>query len=128
MGLAEKRALAHARDEVTPQYQTELQEITGTKIKYAIDWETFADNLKAMENLEDKCFKVTNEVFRKITRDEIGKEAVAEIKEIHLSQGGSSNIQEFAIIKGVLEMPWDWSSWADSFFPDSVQQKIESLL
>ena len=129
MGLAEKRALAPLRDEVAPRYEAELKEITGTKISYVVDWDSFAPNLDAMENLEDKGFKTISEVFRKITRDAIGKEAVAEgIKEIHLAQGESANIYEFTLTNGVLNMPWDWSGWAGSFFPDSVREKIESML
>ena len=129
MGLAEKRALANLRDEVTPKYQAELQEITGTNIAYKIDWDSFADDLRAMENLEDSCFKAVNEVFRSITVDDIGKEAVAQsIKEIHLSHGKSANIYEFTLADGVLNMPWDWSGWAGSFFPSTVQEKIESML
>ena len=129
MGLAEKRALAQVRDEIFPKYQSELREITGTDITYKVDWDSFADNLDALNNLEDQCFKRISIIFRKITRDDIGKEAVKEqIKEIHLSQGSEANIQSFTLRDGVLAMPWDWAGWAGSFFPESVQEHIESLL
>lgn len=129
MGLAEKRALATLQDEKMPKYQAELQKITGTVIFYVIDWDSFADNLIAMENLEEKCFKAMSGIFRKVTRDKIGKDAVAqEISEIQLSQVNDCNIAFFTLSKGELKMPWDWKGYPGSFFPDSVQEKIESLL
>lgn len=129
MGLAEKRAIARVRDEVTPKYQDELRQITGTEISYVVNWDSFADDLTALDNFEDKCLQVISDVFRKITRDTLGKEAVAEgIKAVHLSQGKAANIQEFTLSNGVLKMPWDWSGWPGSFYPDSVQEKIESML
>ena len=129
MGLAEKRAMAQMRDDVFPKYQAELREITGNDISYVVEWDTFADDLTAISNLEDQCFKRISTIFRKITRDEIGKEAVKEgIKEIHLSQGKEARIQSFTLSNGVLSMPWDWSGWAGSFFPESVQEQIESML
>lgn len=129
MGLAEKRALAILQDETMPKYQQELRKITGNELSYVIDRDSFADELRAMENLEDKCFKIINAIFRKITKDNIGKEAVAEsISEIHLSQVNDCNIARFTLEKGTLKMPWDWKGYPRSFFPDSVQEKIESLL
>ena len=82
-----------------------------------------------MERLESKALKVLNEVFRKITADQIGQDAVKEsIEKIRLSQGEQANISSFSLNKGVLELPWDWKGWADSLFPDSVREKIESML
>lgn len=129
MGLQEKRAIAQMRDETLPKYQSELREICASEVSYAVDWDTFADDMTALGNLENKCLKVVNEILRKVTRDAIGQEAVAQsIKEIHLSHGQNARIQEFTLADGVLSMPWDWSGWPGSFFPDSVQEKIESLL
>ncbi len=129
MGLAEKRALATLQDETVPKYQAELRKIAGNEISYVVDWDSFADNLIAMENLEDKCFKAISDVFRKITKDKIGKDAVAqEISEIQLSQVNDCNIAFFTLSKGALKMAWDWKGYPGSFFPDSVQEKIESLL
>lgn len=129
MGLAEKRMLAQVRDEVAPKYQSELKDAAGTKITYDIDWDSFADNLKALENLEASCVKPLNEIFRQITHDQIGQDAVKEsVKTIHLSQGKDANISNFTLLNGALTMPWDWEGWAGSFFPDSVREKIESML
>ena len=129
MGLAEKRMLAQVRDDVAPKYQSELKDAAGTKITYDIDWDSFADNLTALENLEDGCFKPMNEIFRKITSDQIGKDAVKDgIKTIRLTQETDVNVARFSLLNGVLSMPWDWQGYAGSFFPDSVREKIESLL
>ena len=56
-------------------------------------------------------------------------EAVAEtIQEIQLSQVADCSIEKFTIVKGALKMPWDWKGWSGSFYPDSVQEKIEAML
>lgn len=129
MGLAEKRQLAKVRDEIVPQYQKEISEIVGSKIAYDIDWDSFADNLDAMENLEPKALKPMNEMFRKITIDKIGKDAVKQsIQTIRLSQGSEANISNFTLQEGVLNLPWDWVGWGGSFYLDSVQEKLESML
>ena len=129
MGLAEKRQLAQLRDVTAPKYQSELQKITGSEIVYDIDWASFADNAGAMNNLEAKCLKPLSEVFRKITSDDLGKEAVqASIQTIRLSHGKEAHIPSFTLRGGVLKMPWDWEGWPGSFYPDSVREKIESLL
>ena len=129
MGLTEKRALATLQDETLPKYQADLRAITGNEVSFVVDWKSFSENIDAMENLEEKCLKPLLGIFRKVTKDVIGKEAVAEaILEIHLKQVEDCNIAWFTLSKGALKMPWDWKGWAGSFFPDSVQEKIESLL
>lgn len=129
MGLAEKRMLAGLRDDVVPKYQAELREITGSDVRYDVDWDGFAENATAMGNLEAKALQPLSAIFREITADKIGKEAVASgVKKIHLSQGKDANITAFTLTDGVLNMPWDWEGWPGSFFPDSVREKIEAML
>ena len=129
MGLAEKRALATLQDETLPKYEADLRKITGNEVSFVVDWKSFSEKLDAMENLEEKCLKPLLGIFRKITKDKIGKEAVAEqIREIQLSQVDDCNIARFTLFKGTLKMPWDWVGYANSFFPESVQEKIESML
>ena len=129
MGLAEKRALSQLREETVPKQQRELQKITGSKVVYAVDWDSFADNATAIANLEAKCLQPLNEILRQITVDKIGQDAVKEsIQSIALSQGRDANISNFTLSDGVLTLPWDWESWPGSFFSDSVREKIETML
>ena len=129
MGLIEKRAIAKMRDDVVPRYQTELQQIAGDQVSYDIVWDSFSNDIGALGNLEEKCFRVVNDVFKKITVDEIGVEAVKEgVQQIRISNGKTANIAEFTLKDGVLDMPWDWSGWPGSFYPETVQEKIETLL
>lgn len=129
MGLIEKRAIAKMRDNVVPRYEGELQKIGGDQISYEIIWESFLHDITALENLEEKCFRVINDIFKKITVDDIGKEAVAEgVTQIRISNGTVANINEFTLKEGVLDVPWDWSGWPGSFYPKTVQEKIETLL
>ena len=129
MGLIEKRAIAKIRDNVVPRYEAELQQIAGNQISYQMNWDSFLHDITALENLEEKCFRVINGIFKKITVDDIGKEAVAELVEkIHISQSNNFNVSEFTLKEGVLDIPWDWSGYPGSFYPKTVQEKIETLL
>lgn len=129
MGLAERRMIAKLRDETVPRHQSELQKITGTAIAYDVDWDSFAESSAAMDNLEPKALKPISEIFRKICADQLGKDAVSQsIQTIRLSHGKEAKIPDFTLSKGVLKMPWDWEGWPGSFFPDSVREKIESML
>lgn len=82
-----------------------------------------------MDNLEAKALKPLATIFQQITKDDLGKEAVAEgIREIQLSQGTKANIPDFTLSDGVLALPWDWEDCPGSFPPGFVREKIESLL
>ena len=129
MGLAERRVLARLREETVPQYEKELREITGTEMVLDVDFKSFEEDVTAIQNLESKCLKPLCDIFRAITIDDMGKEAVREsIRRVSLSHGTIADIQTFTIVDGALKMPWDWKGWAGSFFPDSVREKIESLI
>ena len=65
MGLIEKRAIAKMRDNVVPRYEAELQQIAGDRISYEMNWESFLHDINALENLEEKCFRVLNDIFKK---------------------------------------------------------------
>ena len=129
MGLIEKRAIAKMRDDVVPRYEAELQKIAGDQISYEINWESFLHDITALENLEEKCFRVINDIFKKITVDDIGVEAVQEsVQKIRISNAKISNVSEFTLKEGTLDLPWDWSGFPGSFYPKTVQEKIETLL
>ena len=40
----------------------------------------------------------------------------------------SPNVSEFSLKDGILDIPWDWSGFPGSFYPKTVQEKIETLL
>lgn len=129
MGLIEKRAIAKIRDNVVPRYEAELKQIAGDKISYEMNWESFLHDITALENLEEKCFRVINDIFKKITSDDIGTEAVQEgVEKIHISNVKTASVNEFTLKEGVLDIPWDWSGYPGSFYPKTVQEKIETLL
>ena len=129
MGLIEKRAIAKMRDDVVPRYEAELKQIAGDQISYEMNWESFLHDITALGNLEEKCFRVINDIFKKITVDNIGVEAVQEgVQKIRISNAKISNVSEFTLKEGVLDVPWDWSGFPGSFYPKSVQEKIETLL
>ena len=129
MGLIEKRAIAKIRDNIVPRYEAELKQIAGEQISYEMNWESFLHDITALENLEEKCFRVLNDIFKKITFDDIGTEAVQEgVQKIHISNAKNAAVSEFSLQDGVLDIPWDWSGFGNSFYPKTVQEKIETLL
>ena len=129
MGLIEKRAIAKMRDNVVPRYEAELRKIAGDQIAYEMNWESFFHDITALENLEEKCFRVINDIFKKITVDDIGVQAVQEgVQKIRISNAKKSAVAEFTLKDGILDIPWDWSGYPRSFYPKTVQEKIETLL
>lgn len=96
------------RDDVVPLYKAELQKIASDQISYEIIWDSFLHDITALENLEEKYLRVTNDIFKKITVDDIGVEAVEEgVQQIRISNGKTANMEEFTLKDGALGIPWD---------------------
>jgi len=130
MGLAERREIKRLQEEVVPPKEQELQAITGSDIKYDIDWPSFSESLNAMKRFEDNAFDNINEAFRSLCRDPMGKEAVAEsIKTIRISnKADNSSFGEVRLTNNTLDIPWDWHGWAGSFYPSSLTESLEKVL
>lgn len=76
MGMLEKRAMKEAQDNWVPKRQQELNDICGGEIPYEIEWDTFANDTKAIQWLEHNACQQVAMAARVICKDDIGKEAM----------------------------------------------------
>lgn len=118
MGLEEKRWLKTHQTETLPKYQAELKELSGCDITYEVDWDSFASDLEAMQNLEYQGFGRFHDAMRSICRDEVGKEAVREgIKKVKVKNVDDPAKKKVTLSGGVVEY---FAAWGKSgYFTDS---------
>jgi hypothetical protein len=79
MGLAERRAIKNFEDNHWSALQTQIHEATGTAIPIEVDWASLAAPDYAHlydEELPKIYFIPIIEAFKKVTFDDMGKEAV----------------------------------------------------
>lgn len=105
MGLNERRKIKEYQDTIVPERQAELSEICGCPIAYEIEWDTFAEDLEALNFLDNLSFHRINMAFRVICTDELGREAVAEsLKRIRLKNVPTRDEMSMTFTDGLLEM------------------------
>jgi hypothetical protein len=128
MGLTEKRIIKRLKEEVLPQREAELLEISGAPVRYEIEWDRFLDKAPALEGLEAWAFGVIADAFRLICRDEIGKEAVAEkIKTIQVVEWNSSWPTGGIDGAGTMSMYWDWGG-SERFTAEQLEAYVSQQL
>lgn len=78
MGLAEKRLAKEIQDKKLPTFLSKLEEISGKKINVEIDWDTFTSYDSYPLSRLDIVFSDLTSSFKKICKDDMGKEAIQE--------------------------------------------------
>lgn len=126
MGLNEKRKIKELQETTIPERTKELAEICGGAISYEIDWESLADDLEALNFLDNiSCHRI-NMAFRVICADDLGKEAVQEgVKLIKLKNVKTKEEMKISFAGGVLEMHCAYALRMDGMFSDG---EIRSLV
>src|SRR4249920_4014928 len=76
MGLNERRKIKELQDTTFPGRVKEIEEICGKAIPYEVDWDSFADDLEALNFVDNISCHRLNMALRMICMDELGKEAV----------------------------------------------------
>src|SRR5256885_5535636 len=106
MGLAERRKIKELQEIVLPERTAELAEICGGgAITYDVDWDSFADDLEALNFMDNISCHRTNMALRVICSDDLGKEAVQEsLKMIKLKNVKTRPEMQISFGGGVLEM------------------------
>ena len=128
MGLEEKRMVKQLKDEVVPRAERELQQITGTKITYDVDWDSFADDADALGYFESRITTEIATALRTLCRDDLGKEAVAEqIKQIQVHNRGDYNCDDITLNGGALKIACDWG-YGSLWDADSIVERVGKLL
>lgn len=105
MGLEERRKIKELKEVTLPDREKELVEITGSPIRYDVDWDSLSDDLEGLRFLDNLSCHRLNMALRVICMDELGKEAVAEgLKTVKLKNVKSKDDVKIAFGGGVLDM------------------------
>jgi hypothetical protein len=125
MGLNERRKIKELQDTVMPERTAELAEICGGAITYDVDWDSFADDLEALNFMDNISCHRTNMALRVICSDDLGKEAVQEgLKQIKLKNVKSRPEMEISFGGGVLEMHCAYALRTDGMFSDNEIREV----
>src|SRR5438067_9307792 len=121
MGLNERRKIKELQDTTLPERTAELAEICGGgSIAYEVDWDSFADDLEALNFLDNISCHRTNMALRVICSDDLGKEAVREsLKLIKLKNVKTKPEMQISFIDGDLEMNCAYALRTDEMYSDN---------
>jgi hypothetical protein len=126
MGLEEKRWLAQERDEVMPEAQRALREIAGCELTYVVDWDSFANDLEALQNLQHQGFGRINDAFRDLCRDDVGKSAVKDaLDSVHLQNLADPAEKSVTLADRTVRVRAAWGA-GDGYFVDAQIAKAIS--
>lgn len=120
MGLIEKRKIQELRDVTLPERQKEIAEICGAPIPYEVDWESFQDDIEALNFLDNLSCHRLNMALRVICMDQLGKDAVKSgLRTIRLRNVKDRKDMKLAFDGGVLEMHLAYAQRTDGMFSDN---------
>jgi hypothetical protein len=125
MGLIEKRKMKELQDKTVPERTAELAEITGAAIQYDVKWDSFADDLEALNFFDNLAFHRINMAFRSICIDDMSKDAVKEgVTTISLENVKESADKSISFAGGVLEMRGAYGQHLDGVIHENEIQKV----
>ncbi len=121
MGLAERRKIKELEEVTLPGRVREIEEICGAPIPYEVDWASFADDMEALNFLDNISCHRLNMALRVICADEMGKEAVREtVKKVRLRNVKTKGEMKLGFDAGVLEMQCAYALRTDGMFSDGA--------
>lgn len=120
MGLEERRKMKELQETSFPERTKELAEICGGgSIAYEVDWDSFADDLQALNFLDNLACHRINMALRVICLDDLGKEAVRDgLKLIKLKNVKTKPEMSMIFEGGVLEMHCAYALLSDGIYSD----------
>ena len=126
MGLNERRKIKDLQDTTLPGRVKEIEEICGQPIPYEVDWESIADDMEALNFMDNISCHRLNMALRTICQDDMGKEAIRDgLKKIRLKNVKSDMSQvKLAFENGVLEMHCAYDLHLDGAFSDNQIREL----
>jgi hypothetical protein len=119
VGLNERRKIKELQDVILPGREKEIEEICGKAIPYQVEWETLADNLEALNFLDNISCHRLNMALRMVCQDEMGKEAVRDgLKGVWLSNVNDAKDMQMGFADGILTMRCAYAKGANGMFSD----------
>ena len=96
MGLQEKRHIQELQTNVIPGFEAGFEETVGAKIKLDVNWQSFSDDLEALQNLEHQGLDRIQRVLRSICVDDLGKAAIKKKLDTHRMAEANKAFAHFA--------------------------------
>jgi hypothetical protein len=125
MGLAERRKIKELQETVFPGRVKEIEEICGKAIAYEVDWDSLADDLEALNFIDNISCHRLNMALRVICQDDLGKEAVGEgLRLIKLKNVNDKSAMNISFDGGVLEMHCAYAQRTDGMFSDNQIREV----
>lgn len=105
MGLNERRKMKALQDTTIPERTKEIAEICGVAIPYEVDWISFAEDMQALNFVDNVACHRLNMALRTLCIDDLGKEAVREgIKLVKIHNVPNAQDAKIEYAAGVLSM------------------------
>ena len=118
MGLNERRKIKELQETILPGRVKEIEEICGKAIPYEVDWDSLADDLEALNFVDNISCHRLNMALRMICQDDLGKEAVRDgLTLIRLKKDKAA--MRLAFEAGVLDMHCAYAKGADGMISDN---------
>ena len=125
MGLPEKRKIKELQDTTFPGRVKEIEEICGAAIPYDVDWDSFSDDMEALNFVDNISCHRLNMALRVICQDDMGKSAVRDgLKVIKLKNVKSRDDMRMGFEGGALEMHCAYALRTDGMFSDNEIRKL----
>jgi len=125
MGLNERRKIKDLQDTTFPGRVKEIEEICGKPIPYDVDWNSLADDLEALNFIDNISCHRLNMALRVICQDDMGKEAVREgLKLIKLKNVKDKKDMKITFTGGTLEMHCAYAQRTDGMFSDNEIREL----
>ncbi len=125
MGLAERRKIKELTDTTIPEREKELLEITGSPIRYEIDWDSLANDAEGLNFLDNISCHRLNMALRVICSDELGREAVRDgLKLVKLANVAAPKDMSIAFSGGVLDMRCAYAQRTEGMYSDGQIREV----
>ena len=103
----------------------EIEEICGKAIPYDVDWNSMADDMEALNFIDNISCHRLNMALRVICQDDMGKQAVRDgLKQIKLKNVKDKSAMKMAFENGVLEMDCAYAQRTDGMFSDNEIREL----
>jgi len=125
MGLAERRKMKELGETTLPERTKEIQEICGAAIPYEVDWDSFNDDLEALNFMDNISCHRLNMALRVICQDDMGKEAVRDtVKKVRLKNVKTPAEMSMTLDGGILEMHCAYALRTEGMFSDGAIREL----
>jgi hypothetical protein len=129
MGLKEKTVIEDLKDRIIPSFDKALEEQTGSSIKFLVDWDSFSNDLAALNRLKDNALNPILSALRELASTKVGKATVAsDIKKVVVKNGVGNLDKSVSIVDGVLAVTSALGNTAGAWEDRDLQTRIEAHL